>query len=72
VYSAASLPGGAVANVNNTGGTSGSNQLGAVNPITGARITQNNPPAQLPFRSCANCHSQIHGSNHPAGNRFLR
>jgi len=23
-------------------------------------------------RSCVNCHSQIHGSNHPAGNFFLR
>ncbi len=23
-------------------------------------------------RSCVNCHSQIHGSNHPAGNTFLR
>jgi DmsE family decaheme c-type cytochrome len=23
-------------------------------------------------RSCVNCHSQIHGSNHPAGTRFLR
>ena len=23
-------------------------------------------------RSCVNCHSQIHGSNHPAGSRFLR
>lgn len=23
-------------------------------------------------RSCVNCHSQIHGSNHPAGDRFLR
>jgi len=23
-------------------------------------------------RSCVNCHSQIHGSNHPAGNVFLR
>ena len=23
-------------------------------------------------RSCVNCHSQIHGSNHPAGNMFLR
>lgn len=22
--------------------------------------------------ACVNCHSQIHGSNHPAGNRFLR
>ena len=72
VYSAASLPGGRVANVNNTGGTSGNNQLGAVNPITGARVTQNAPPAQMAFRSCTNCHSQIHGSNHPAGNRFLR
>jgi len=23
-------------------------------------------------RGCVNCHSQIHGSNHPAGMRFLR
>ena len=23
-------------------------------------------------RSCSNCHSQIHGSNHPAGARFQR
>jgi DmsE family decaheme c-type cytochrome len=23
-------------------------------------------------RSCQNCHSQIHGSNHPAGARFQR
>lgn len=23
-------------------------------------------------RSCTNCHTQIHGSNHPSGNRFLR
>jgi DmsE family decaheme c-type cytochrome len=23
-------------------------------------------------RACVNCHSQIHGSNHPAGDRFLR
>jgi DmsE family decaheme c-type cytochrome len=23
-------------------------------------------------RSCVNCHSQVHGSNHPAGNFFLR
>lgn len=72
VYSAASLPGGRVANANNTGGVSGSNQLGVVNPTTGARVTQNAPPAQLAYRGCVNCHSQIHGSNHPAGNRFLR
>lgn len=72
VYSAAGLPGGRVANVNNTGGTAGPNQLGVVNPTTGVRITQNAPPPQMAFRSCTNCHSQIHGSNHPAGNRFLR
>ena len=72
VYSGASLPGGRVANVNNTGGVAGSNQLGVVNPVTGARVTQNAPPPQLAYRSCVNCHSQIHGSNHPAGNRFLR
>ena len=72
VYSASSLPGGAVANVNNTGGTSGNNQLGVVNPVTGARVTQNNPPAQLAFKGCTNCHQAVHGSNHPAGNRFLR
>jgi hypothetical protein len=23
-------------------------------------------------RSCQNCHSQIHGSNHPSGARFQR
>jgi predicted CXXCH cytochrome family protein len=23
-------------------------------------------------RSCTQCHSQIHGSNHPSGNFFLR
>lgn len=72
VYSGASLPGGRVANVNNTGGVSGANQLGVVNPLTGQRVTQNNPPSQLAFRSCVNCHNAIHGSNHPAGNRFLR
>ena len=74
VYSGSSLPGGAVANVNNTGGVGGTPpaQLGAVNPLTGARVTQNNPPAQLAFRACVNCHQAVHGSNHPAGNRFLR
>ena len=72
VYSAQSLPGRTVANVNNTGGVSGTTQLGVINPITGARVTQNNPPAQLAFRACLNCHQSVHGSNHPAGNRFLR
>jgi DmsE family decaheme c-type cytochrome len=27
---------------------------------------------RLTNRSCTNCHSQIHGSNHPSGNTFLR
>lgn len=72
LYSGAALPGGAVANVNATGGVSGTTVIGAVNPATGAKVTQNNPAIQLSMRGCANCHSQIHGSNHPAGNRFLR
>lgn len=72
VYSGASLPGGRVANANNTGGVSGTTQLGVINPVTGARVTQNAPQAQLAFRGCVNCHAQVHGSNHPAGNRFLR
>jgi len=29
-------------------------------------------PAQVPGRSCQNCHSQIHGSNSPDGSRFRR
>jgi DmsE family decaheme c-type cytochrome len=72
LYSGAGLPGGAVANVNATGGVSGTTVIGANNPLTGAKVTQNNPAIQLSMRGCANCHSQIHGSNHPAGNRFLR
>jgi len=72
VYSASSLPGGAVGNVNQTGGVSGTTQLGVINPITGAKVTANNPPPQLAFRACLNCHQNVHGSNHPAGNRFLR
>jgi hypothetical protein len=24
------------------------------------------------IRSCTNCHQQVHGSNHPSGNFFLR
>jgi DmsE family decaheme c-type cytochrome len=31
-----------------------------------------NSSNRLVGRGCVNCHSQIHGSNHPAGNRFLR
>ncbi len=64
VYSATGLPGGAVANATQT--------VGTINPITGVQVTKNNPPAQLAFRGCTNCHSQVHGSNHPAGVYLLR
>jgi DmsE family decaheme c-type cytochrome len=30
------------------------------------------PNSRMFDRGCMNCHSQIHGSNHPAGQRFLR
>lgn len=31
-----------------------------------------NSSTQLALRGCVNCHSQVHGSNHPAGGFFLR
>ena len=31
-----------------------------------------NQSARVIGRSCQNCHSQIHGSNHPSGARFQR
>jgi len=68
VYSGASLPGGPVANAN----TRNPVLAGTINRITGQPIAQNNPPSQMAFRGCTNCHSQIHGSNHPAGERFVR
>lgn len=64
VYNAAMLPGGALANAN----VATTN----VNPVTGAPVTRNNPAAQLSYRGCPDCHSQIHGSNHPAGQYLLR
>jgi DmsE family decaheme c-type cytochrome len=30
------------------------------------------PNIRMMSRSCSNCHSQIHGSNHPSGSRFER
>ena len=32
----------------------------------------NNKSNRLIGRACVNCHSNIHGSNHPAGVTFLR
>lgn len=31
-----------------------------------------NPAVQIPLHGCANCHSRVHGSNHPSGARLLR
>ena len=36
----------------------------------GAQLT--NASNRLVGRACVNCHAQIHGSNHPSGNFFLR
>jgi DmsE family decaheme c-type cytochrome len=68
IYSGANLPGGLVNSINQptTGATS------FTNPLTGQRIAQTNPASQLALRGCANCHSQVHGSNHPAGKWFVR
>ncbi|MBI5258565.1 MAG: DmsE family decaheme c-type cytochrome [Burkholderiales bacterium] len=41
--------------------------LTAVNQPGGA-----DPSERLMARSCQTCHAQVHGSNHPAGVRFLR
>jgi len=65
VYSGASLPGGAVANADVT-------FPNAINPVTGAGIMLNNPASQIAFRACTGCHTQVHGSNHPAGQRLVR
>jgi DmsE family decaheme c-type cytochrome len=82
VYSGNNLPGGAQANANQTGGLrsqigSGSSfipptPLNLTNPVTGAPITSNAGSAQIAMRGCTNCHAQIHGSNHPGGQRFTR
>ena len=63
LYSGGLLPGGNAATVN---------QTGAINPITGQPSTANAPAAQLAFRGCTGCHVQVHGSNDPAGQRFVR
>ena len=47
----------------------------AYHPATfysGTGIPPNGAAQQLIGRSCTNCHSQIHGSNHPSGSRFTR
>jgi len=34
-------------------------------------LANQSPPAQLSARACMNCHVLVHGSNHPAGEKFL-
>ena len=47
----------------------------AYHPATlysGTGIPPNGAAQQLLGRQCTNCHSMIHGSNHPSGSRFTR
>lgn len=41
--------------------------------VTGTTLTPGiNAQAQVPYQSCMNCHTQVHGSNHPSGPRYVR
>lgn len=53
---------------------SGANLIdGDVTTVNGQQTPANlNPRSQLNARACLNCHTQIHGSNHPAGAKFNR
>ncbi|MDH4191407.1 MAG: DmsE family decaheme c-type cytochrome [Betaproteobacteria bacterium] len=39
---------------------------------TGAALPSGTPSGFLLANSCMNCHSQVHGSNHPSGARLMR
>lgn len=39
---------------------------------TGVGIAATGAQAQIAFKACLNCHTQVHGSNHPSGPRFAR
>ena len=41
-------------------------------PHTTAGLPSGNPSAMLLNGSCLNCHSQVHGSNHPSGANLMR
>ena len=42
-------------------------------PLSGSNLPGGAfPSRQLVLRGCLNCHSQVHGSNHPSGARFTR
>jgi DmsE family decaheme c-type cytochrome len=40
--------------------------------FTGAGLPDGTPSRYLLARSCMNCHSQVHGSNHPSGVKLMR
>lgn len=40
--------------------------------FTGSDVTSGTPSRFVVGKSCLHCHSQIHGSNHPSGVKFLR
>lgn len=40
--------------------------------LTGAGLPGGSPSALLLGSSCANCHTQVHGSNHPSGVKLMR
>jgi len=42
------------------------------NVYGGGRLSNPIPQRELLGRSCLNCHSQVHGSNHPSGVRAMR
>lgn len=69
-YDANYLPGGAAVRAANSASVTAANAT--INPLTGQRISATAPNARIANRGCVNCHSQIHGSNHPAGSRFVR
>lgn len=48
------------------------NFFGFNQSIPGSIASGGAPSQRVIGRSCQNCHSQIHGSNHPAGARFQR
>ena len=40
--------------------------------LTASGLTGSNPSRPLLLGSCTNCHSQVHGSNHPSGVKMMR
>jgi len=40
--------------------------------FTDRSLPGGNPSAMVLGRSCMNCHTQIHGSNHPSGSNLMR